>query len=362
MKNSPQNHHHRTTMPTNKPDELPSSPNIASIEAYFDSIIPICEEFDSKHPGNGNKLVALLHKFHSNLTSKLPHLQPTLPNPKPNSLSDEIKGMKEDIHTLQKSLLRLQNPTTSPPPDLPSNPISNSTTSPTTPSTPSDENSTSPPPRPSIVVHLAQFELTSRFDPQYICAMVNKFLVRSSHSKVHISAAKWTTRGNVTLTGGADNSLDQILAAKSIITKGILARFPSLSTQTPPPITANTKWSKILINNIPTGTSSTRGPWTTEECHNALCSENPIYAALNVTQKPSWVKPPNMYKADSTSSLVVAFEDPDGKLAQDIISARSLFAFGTCAPVRSWKEYPKSVPHGPHHDPTTHAHTQHSLL
>lgn len=194
----------------------------------------MCEKYDCKHPGNGNKLVALLQNFHSNLTSKLPHLQLTLPNPKSNPLSDEIKGMKEDIHMLQKSLLRLQNPTTSPPPKLPSNPISNSTASPTTPSMPHNECITKPAPHPSIVVHLAQFELASRPRPHFICAMVNKFLIQSSHSKVHISAAKWTTRGNVTLTGSVDNSLDQILAAKSTITKGIMACFPSLSTQTPP--------------------------------------------------------------------------------------------------------------------------------
>ena len=257
---------------------------------------------------------------------------------------------------LQKSLLKLQYPTMLPPPKLPSNPISNSTASPTTPSTPPDKSSTRPAPHPSIVVYLSQQELASCPHPQLICTTVNKFLTWSSHLKVHISAAKWTTRGNVTLTGGADNSLDQILATKSTISQGVMAHFPSLSIQTPPPITANSKWSKILINNIPTGTSSTRGPWTTEECHNALCTENPTYATLNITQKPSWVKPPNMYKPNSTSSLVVTFEDPHGKLAQDIISSRSLFTFGTCAPVRSWREQPKSIPH---HNSTTH--TQHSL-
>ena len=243
---------------------------------------------------------------------------------------------------LQKSLLKLKYPTMLPPPKLPSNPISNSTASPTTPSTPPDKSSTRPAPHPSIVVYLSQQELASCPHPQLICTTVNKFLTWSSHLKVHISAAKWTTRGNVTLTVGADNSLDQILATKSTISQGVMAHFPSLSTQTPPPITANSKWSKILINNIPTGTSSTCGPWTTEECHNTLCTENPAYATLNITQKPSWVKPPN-----TTSSLVVAFKDPHGKLAQDIISSRSLFTFGTCAPVRivlQWlSEPPKPI-------------------
>ena len=221
-------------MPTNKPNELPSSPNIANVEAYLNSIILVCKKFDHrKHPGNGNKLVALLQKFHSNLTLRLPHLQPTPPSPnlKTNSLFDKIKGMKEDIHMLQKSLLKLQYPTMLPPPKLPSNPISNSTASPTTPSTPPDKSSTRPAPHPSIVVHLSQWELTSCPHPQLICTTVNKSLTQSSHLKVHISAAKWTTRGNVTLTGGADNSLDQILATKSTISQGVMAHFPSLSTQ-----------------------------------------------------------------------------------------------------------------------------------
>ena len=215
--------------------------------------------------------------------------------------------MKEDIHTLQKTVSKLQSPSATPPPEPHSN--SHSTIPTKTPKTPSDTNTNlKPVPRPSIIIHTAQFKLAIRPHPLNICATINLFLSRSNHSKVHISAAKWTTKGNITLTGGADNSLDQLLAAKSTIRQGLSARVHTPSTAQ---ITANVKWSKILINNIPTGTSNTREAWTPQECHDALCTENPVYAALTITQKPSWVKPPNMYKPDSTSSLVVVLPQAD---------------------------------------------------
>ena len=40
--------------------------------------------------------------------------------------------------------------------------------------------------------------------------------------------------------------------------------------------------------------------------------------------------------------LVVAFEDPDGKLTQDIFSSKFLYAFGNNTPVKVWKEQHKT--------------------
>jgi hypothetical protein len=55
-------------------------------------------------------------------------------------------------------------------------------------------------------------------------------------------------------------------------------------------------------------------------------------------QKPSWVKPPSSYKADSTSSLVVAFKDPDGERLKSLLVAWHLYAHGTRATVKKWKQ------------------------
>ena len=84
------------------------------------------------------------------------------------------------------------------------------------------------------------------------------------------------------------------------------------SSLPPPQPRPNTKWSKILINSVPTGTTNDRSPLSPDECHLALAASNPSYASLSIMQKPSWVCPPTSYKSGSISSLSVAFEDLDG--------------------------------------------------
>jgi len=52
----------------------------------------------------------------------------------------------------------------------------------------------------------------------------------------------------------------------------------------------------------------------------------------------SWVRAPSTYLPSAvTSSLVVAFEDPDGSIARNLIKAKCLFAFGAQAVVHKWK-------------------------
>ena len=56
--------------------------------------------------------------------------------------------------------------------------------------------------------------------------------------------------------------------------------------------------------------------------------DNPFYCTLHLTQLPSWVKSPALYSSGSLSSLVVVFEDPDGKILKGLLAQRHLFAFG----------------------------------
>jgi hypothetical protein len=62
-----------------------------------------------------------------------------------------------------------------------------------------------------------------------------------------------------------------------------------------PPTRTNIKWSKLLINGIPIGTSDTWDTFTPEECHKSLAANNPMYTSLLITQKPSWVHSPTFY-------------------------------------------------------------------
>ncbi|KAI9441604.1 hypothetical protein H4582DRAFT_1933719, partial [Lactarius indigo] len=112
-------------------------------------------------------------------------------------------------------------------------------------------------------------------------------------------------------------------------------------------ITASVTWSMVLINNVPTGVTNNRGPWTPDECHEALVVDNPGYAALNITQRPRWVKPPTMFRVNSCSSLVVAFEDPDGHIARELVNSKHLYIFGTRTRVQLWKH--KTDPPAPAH-------------
>jgi hypothetical protein len=133
----------------------------------------------------------------------------------------------------------------------------------------------------------------------------------------------------------------QLQIASPLIAKAISDAYSTTVTPiTIPHTRANVKWSKILINGLPTGVTDSRGAYTPDECQTALISENPSYASLIIAQKPNWVKPPHAYTPGSSSSLVVAFEDPDGTKARALLGAKYLYAFGTRAMLRKWKQRP----------------------
>jgi hypothetical protein len=109
---------------------------------------------------------------------------------------------------------------------------------------------------------------------------------------------------------------------------------------TTPHTWANVKWSKILINGLHTEVTNSRGAYTSNECHSALASENPSYSPLIIAQKPSWVKPPSTFTISSSSSLIMAFKDPNSIKARALLGAKHLYAFSTCATLRKWKPHP----------------------
>ncbi|KAH9962474.1 hypothetical protein BJV74DRAFT_799764 [Russula compacta] len=47
--------------------------------------------------------------------------------------------------------------------------------------------------------------------------------------------------------------------------------------------------------------------------------------------KPSWIRAPDSLGLQTASSLVMAFEDPDGSKKRDLLSTKQLFAFGVQA-------------------------------
>jgi hypothetical protein len=179
--------------------------------------------------------------------------------------------------------------------------------------------------------------------PAHFTEIFNEALKSSPQHQVRIAATRWTANGNLVLTGGHMTTAQQLQNCTDILALAFAedqSRFDD--DPLPPPLTRpNVKWSKIIINGTPTGVLPDRAhAYSADECHEALSSENPAYASLLVTQKPSWVRPPSQYIPGSSSSLVAAFEDPDGTGIKTLLTEKHLYAFGARVTVKRWKQRP----------------------
>ena len=257
--------------------------------------------------------------------------------PPPNK---ELANIQSTLQTLTKAINTLQQRATTQPKkqDNTKKPAQIPTAYPLTYATAAAMST----PHPSIVVTLSNSSIPvkSRPRPGLLCNAINRALLTSPFYQVRLSAARWTAKGNLILTGGPQVTAQLLSTAHSFIASAIAENLVGNdSNPLPPPIRANVKWSKILINRVPTGVSTDSSTaYSREKCHEALVNNNPAYAPLLVTQQPSWVHAPTSYKDGSSSSLVVAFEDPDGSKAKALLATKYLYAFGTRATVRKWKQ------------------------
>ena len=142
------------------------------------------------------------------------------------------------------------------------------------------------------------------------------------------------------VTGGPSATPHSLQLAAPHISNILCTSLP-LSSSTPlPQPRANIKWSKILLNGVPTRASNDSGsvgPASSDLCHTILVQINPSYTSLTITQKPSWVCPPFFYSSNSVSSLFFAFEDPDGTKLKSLLAEHYLYSFGHRAQVKKWK-------------------------
>ena len=132
---------------------------------------------------------------------------------------------------------------------------------------------------------------------------------------------------------GPEMSLSQLQAVYHIIVRAIEAALLSLSTLSS---CLNVKWSKGLINAVPTGVTEITLAHSQEACHQALLCHNPSYCCLCIMQLPSWVKCPSLLLPHSSSSLVMAFEDPDSSILSSLLLQCYLFGFVTQLSVYKW--------------------------
>ncbi|KAH9059470.1 hypothetical protein EDB83DRAFT_2520604 [Lactarius deliciosus] len=188
-------------------------------------------------------------------------------------------------------------------------------------------------PSPSLAVHKT---------PSEICACLNSVLSRL-HLGSSLSAARWMKNNNLVIVAGPDTTAHHLQQAAASLTTS-LSLFISTDPSTPIPITAkeNVCWSRILINNIPTGASPSRGAHSPSECHDTLSRENPAYRALRLTRPPSWVRKLDSYLARSSSSLVLSFEDPLGDALRSLLQQKRLYTFGSAGELHPWKQKPRA--------------------
>jgi len=329
-----------TTMSNNHP------PTLMKLRNIFHAAAASCNAFDSS--GNTSaqdreELKIIISTFLSTPSLKEFIAPPLLPPPQQ---TNEINEIKSTLNALTKSvnslLQKANNPLRKPSPPPPTKAGGN-----TSPPAHSYAKATATrPSRASLVMNLKGTtlgEVEPRPKPAHLTEIFNEALKSSPQHQVRIAATRWTANGNLVLTGGHMTTAQQLRNCTDILALALVedqSRFDD--DPLPPPHTRpNVKWSKILINGTPTGVLPDRAnAYSADECHEALSSENPAYASLLVTQKPSWVRPPSQYTAGSSSSLVAAFEDPDGTVIKALLTEKHLYAFGARVNVKRWKQRP----------------------
>lgn len=152
------------------------------------------------------------------------------------------------------------------------------------------------PNNPSLIVGLSHLPANNNLrwsQPAEICTTINNALNITPHNQVHVSAVRWTAKGNLIITGGHMIMAHQLQLIFPIIAKALTEAYSSPVTPLTAPLThANVKWSKVLINGLPTEVTDSRGAYTSNECHAALTAENPSYSPLIIAQNPHGLSPP----------------------------------------------------------------------
>ncbi|KAI9439504.1 hypothetical protein H4582DRAFT_1941203 [Lactarius indigo] len=286
---------------------------------------------------------------HPDVATFLPHSSSNPPPPSDAILKElkELKGAIAKLGPQARQATDTSRPTRN----------SNPKTIPPTPKPQPQPPLPTPLLRPTLIAH-TRINASDPHPP--ISGLINKLnslFQEGTPAHMRFSSARWSGTGNLVLTGGPGTTAQQLLKLDTQI-QSIISDFLSSPL---PLLTVNSKWSKILINNVPTGVTTNSGPASPHDCHLSLLTHNPVYATLMVTQKPSWVRPPSSLTPHSHSSLVMAFEDPTGAVLQQLIKNKSLHIFGTEAPVKAWKDKkrPRKNTTTQEHKPESHATPDH---
>jgi len=205
-----------------------------------------------------------------------------------------------------------------------------------------------PPTRPSLVLALTHHMLSTMLKAKAVSILApalievcnNTLASNHIHANIWDSAAKWTPKGNLVMFASPGVSCDALFTTLYLLTTTVswaLPDNPKISSH------LNVKWGKFLINSVSTGIIEghphMHSPPT---CWQVLINNNPSLCNLKVCQLPSWVCHPSLFTLGLNSSLVLAFEDPDGTITPSLIHACNVYAFGAQCQVKAWKQPPPS--------------------
>ena len=346
--------------PTNAP------PTPQQVDRTLHSVVNAAQQLIAKDARHFANLRASFLAFYTHPTFQLilgiPSQVPPTASPPNNQQQSELTEIKSAIKALTKSVVDLQPkvneakaPSVKNPP-----PTGNASAQGKGPAsltqTPTYASKAASKSRPSLVLDIGAANPEDRFTP-HLNDTLNGYLHEIGHDEVKLSATRYNKKGNLVITAHHSTTQTQLNNVANIIKSHIEHLSDTNGIPLPHPITAraNVKWSKILINSVPVGATKQRAPFSPDECHRSLVAHNPSYASLQITQKPSWVRPPSTLKPDTYSSLVVAFEDPNGSARRSLLSSKQLYILGARAKVSRWKENKR--PSSKNNEPTPNSPT-----
>ena len=335
------------------PKTIPPTPQ--QVDRTLQVVVGHAQNIITNDPTQFAALRASFLAFYTHPTFQLilgipSQVPPTNSPPLPNSLlKAELSELKSTIQALSKTVSDLQPKVTraQPPPPAQTPPHTGNPSAqgkgPSPPPPPTYASRAATPARASLVLTTGVPNLSKHLQDNLIYALAN-WLGNAGHLEVRLSAAKFTKKGHFVITAHPSTTQSRLDTVSDGLAKEAERYLSAAGSPTSPSLTAraNVKWSKILINSVPVGIRKdeklNRGPWTPDECHRSLIMHNPSCSSLTIAQKPSWVHPPSTLTINSQSSLVMAFEDPDGSIRRSLLANKFLYIHGTRAKVTRWKE------------------------
>ncbi|KAI0055444.1 hypothetical protein BV25DRAFT_1921833, partial [Artomyces pyxidatus] len=127
----------------------------------------------------------------------------------------------------------------------------------------------------------------------------------------------WNDNGNCILFFSPSTDIDAILSLRHVLA-------PLIAPDREIVISHNTRWSTAVLGNVLVRDYD--GGVHDSETILAALKTNPFFAQARITQDPRWLRPLEEISS-SRSSVVVAFEDPDGSQLKALTKQR-IFAFG----------------------------------